>query len=482
MTHIDVSRQVLRFKGNHDFTGWNGRFQKLSTGATVNHMSWTAIYFVDALAISSFLVSYYWNCYRRGYRIDFWHFFLFLTCVFPNMILLPFATSEMNRLVLGPDFDVVTAAIPRVFFISLVGFCAMLAGGSLWRLQTGIGIRRAAARVVHVLPRLSMMLMSSRRLLVFEALLCGVLQVTVLAIYFAKSGFGFDLRAFTFENPMLRPVAQSASAFSVVIASHCLARYVDRKEKVLLRCTLLLTLGLVFFGARSNLLFIYLNVWLCYLVKLRRRLSLAWLIGAATLMVAAGLYLGNLRAGHYSVTDFFASVAFLLLYGNNFSDLRDFGWVYSGWNHAFWGGKTYLAALFSFIPRVVSHFRDTWGLGVVTASTVGLDPQVHPGLRPGDFGEAFFNFGLPGVVLVGMILGILVKRVDIDVKHAVTRPRPSMMEAFASTQVLQIAGVVAISVNLSTFYVLCGIYLFSWICLEILRITGAIRRPEPKAA
>jgi hypothetical protein len=69
-----------------------------------------------------------------------------------------------------------------------------------------------------------------------------------------------------------------------------------------------------------------------------------------------------------------------------------------------------------------------------------------------------------------------VRRVDIDVKNAVTRPHPSIMEAFASTQILQIAGFVAISVNLSTFYVLCGIYLFSWVCLQIMQLTGTVRQ------
>jgi hypothetical protein len=66
----------------------------------------------------------------------------------------------------------------------------------------------------------------------------------------------------------------------------------------------------------------------------------------------------------------------------------------------------------------------------------------------------------------------MIRRVDIDVKNVLSRKRPSMMEAFASTQVLQIAGCVSISVNVSVFYVLCGIYLFSWLCLQVMRLTG----------
>jgi oligosaccharide repeat unit polymerase len=440
-------------------------------------MSWTALFILDVFAISTFLLSYYKNCYRRGYRFDFWHAQLLIACVFPNMLLLPFATNEMNRLILGNDFDAVTAAVPTVFLITLVGYFAILLGGSLWRLRTNIGVRKLVAEALDVVPRWSMMLMSARSVLVFQALLCLCLQGVVLAVYFAKSGFGFDLRAFTFANPMLRPVAQTASAYSVMIASHCLARYVDRKEKILLACTVSLTFGLVFFGARSSLFAIYLGVLMCYLVKLRGRLRLFWLIMVAALMMSAAFYLGNVRAGQYSLIDFYASIAFLLLYGNNFSDLRDFAWVYSAWDHVFWGGKTYLAAVFPFVPRAISQFRDTWGIGVVTASTAGFDPQLHPGLRPGYFGEGFFNFGLPGVILVGLLVGLLTRRADIDTKKALAGPHPSMMRAFAAAQLLQLAGCVAISVNLSGFYVVCGIYAFSWVLLQLLRLTGVVQEP-----
>jgi len=361
--------------------------------------------------------------------------------------------------------------------ITLVGYFSIFLGGILWRLRANVGVRKLLAEVLDIVPRCSMMLMSTRSVLVFQTILCICLQTVVLTVYFASSGFGFDLRAFTFANPMLRPVAQTASGYSVLIASHCLARYVDRKERILLACTVSLTVGLVFFGSRSNLFAIYIGVLMCYLVKLRSRLRLFWLFTVAALVLSAAFYLGNVRAGQYSLTAFFVSIAFLLLYGNNFSDLRDFAWVYSAWDHVFWGGKTYLAAIFPFVPRALSDFRDTWGLGAATASTAGFDPHVHPGLRPGYFGEGFLNYGLPGVVLVGILIGLLTRRVDIDTKKAFTGSRPSMMRAFASTQLLQVAGCVAVSANLSVFYVLCGVYVFSWICLQLMRLMGVIQEP-----
>jgi len=428
-------------------------------------MSWNVLYILDLFAISLFAISYYINCYRREYRIDFWHTQLFFACVLPNLVMLPFARNELNRVVLGQDFNAVIAVLPNVFLITLLGYFAMLAGGSVWRLRVGLGTRKAVIQVLDIVPRCSIMLMSSRSLLVFQSLLCVLLQILILGIYFASSGFGFDLRAYTFANPALRPVALVVSNYSVVIASHCLARYMEKKERVLLICTLLLTFGLVFFGARANLLSIYINVLLCYLVKLRGKISLLRITSLITIMIAVGFYLGNVRAGSYSLAEFFGSLFFLLFYGNNFSDLRDFAWVYAAWNHVFWAGKTYLAALTAFVPRFASQFRDTWGLGVATATTLGLDPQVHPGVRPGAFGEGFFNFGLFGVVVIGFILGIISRRVDIDVKLALALPQPSMMKAFAATMLLSVASCFAISSNSSGLYVLGGIYLFSWICL-----------------
>src|SRR5438270_6323267 len=323
-----------------------------------HQFSWSFLYVVDVCAIVLFFVSYYRNCYSKGYSIDIWHYQLILSCILTKMIMLAFAKSELNVIVLGTDMDAVVAVLPTVFLIAFVGYVALIAGGATWRLRAGLGLRKSAAQFLGFVPRCSMMLMSSRGALVFQSGLCASIQLLILALYFTKAGFGFDLRRFTFENPTLRPLVLVASGYSVVIASHCFARYADTKEKILLACTLLLSFGLVFFGARSSLAAIYINVLLCYLIKLRDKISLLRIAAIITFVIAFAFYLGNARAGDYSVAGFIGSFVFLLFYGNNFSDLRDFAWVYSSWTHVCWGGKTYLAAILSFIPRFASQFRD----------------------------------------------------------------------------------------------------------------------------
>src|ERR1700716_3859858 len=101
-------------------------------------MSWNLLYALDLFAISLFAISYYRNCYRKGYRIDFWQLQLFFICVLPNMLMLPFARSEANAVVLFQDFGSVVAVLPDVFLITLLGYFAMVAGGGLWRLRVGL--------------------------------------------------------------------------------------------------------------------------------------------------------------------------------------------------------------------------------------------------------------------------------------------------------------------------------------------------------
>ncbi len=436
---------------------------------TGSNMSPDLLYGLDLAAIALFAISYYRNCYRRGYRIDFWHAELFLLSVFPNMIMLPFARSELNIIVLGRDLDAVIAAVPTVFLITLLGYFAILLGGKFWRLRAGLGFHKTIAQVLDIVPRCSMMLMSSRTVLAFQAAIGLILQLLILSLYFSANGFAFDLRAYTFENPTLRPVALIISNYSIVIASHCLARYMDTKERILLMCTLALTCGLVFFGARGNLAAIYMSVLLCYFVQRRNQISLLRMAAVTGAIVVVGFYLASLRAGSYSMAGFFGTFIDMVFYGNTFSDLRDFAWVYSAWDHVFWGGKTYLAAVLSFVPRFASHFRDTWALGAMTAATAGFDPEVHPGLRPGIFGEGFFNFGLPGAIAVGLMLGIVLRRVDLEVKHALSSAQPSMMQAFSSTMLLGVASTFAVTAGFSGLYTLAAIYLFSWFCVSMQR-------------
>ncbi len=149
--------------------------------------------------------------------------------------------------------DAVIAVLPVVFLVTLVGYFAVLMGGGLWRLQLGMGARNAANRVLDIVPQCSMMLMSSRNVLVFQSLLCLLLHFLILAFYFLRSGFAFDL-----EVHLREPGTPSGSfAHFELLGHYCLplpGAICGQERKNPLACTVLLTLGLAFFGARGNVL------------------------------------------------------------------------------------------------------------------------------------------------------------------------------------------------------------------------------------
>ena len=171
-----------------------------------------------------------------------------------------------------------------------------------------------------------------------------------------------------------------------------------QRKKVLLGCTLSIAAGLIFFGQRTNIALIFINVGLCYLVKLKSRVSILRIVLMGAFAITLGFYLSSLR--EWSILD---RTFFGRAWGSwrstvsTFCDMRDFAWIYSNWDHHLWLGRTYMSGVATFVPRSALAFREKWTLGVVTNSTVGIDNDLHPGLKPGLFGESYFNFGWAGV-------------------------------------------------------------------------------------
>ncbi len=429
--------------------------------------TWDLLYTLDLCAFLFFLATYYRNCYRHGYRIDFWNSQIFLYCAIPIMAMLPFERDDLNAVIVGQDLPKIIEAMPTAFIVAISGFFALYIGGNLWRVQLGIGLRRTVNEGLNVFPRMSLMIMSSRSVLVGLSAVCLCLQAIILSIYFSGAGFGFDLRAYTFLNPGLRPITQIAALMSVMVASHSFARYVDTKEKVLLGCTLSIAAGLIFFGQRTNIALIFINVGLCYLVKLKSRVSILRIVLMGAFAITLGFYLSSLRDGQYSIGLFLAGLGFMAFYGNTFCDMRDFAWIYSNWDHHLWLGRTYMSGVATFVPRSALAFREKWTLGVVTNSTVGIDNDLHPGLKPGLFGESYFNFGWAGSLAVGIIFGLILRKVDRDVKLTFEDPSPSMRKAFSATSLLTVAGCFNTSLGFGALYAFLTVAVLAWIGLQV---------------
>ena len=156
-----------------------------------------------------------------------------------------------------------------------------------------------------------------------------------------------------------------------------------------------------------------INVEIKLLLKKKKK-YIRRIIVFVPIILLFGIGLGVLRGGGDAL-----SLSFIneILYGNNFSDIRDGAYILKGFedslNCKHILGKTYLASFLSFIPSSIFKFRYEWSWGRFT--TLGLFGMTnHFGLRGGNSLEGYINFGILGVLLCNFIqaylLAILEKR------------------------------------------------------------------------
>jgi len=127
-----------------------------------------------------------------------------------------------------------------------------------------------------------------------------------------------------------------------------------------------------------------------------------------------------LRLAPIAFLPFFLTDAYLK-YGNQFEDhpaiqlaatvlpeVRDLGWTLDLWDGTRLNGRTYVGDLIP-LPSAVVSFKGSSTTSSVTKQIVGIPVDApHGGLRITGYGQAWLNFGLPGVVVFGVLLGWLV--------------------------------------------------------------------------
>ena len=111
-----------------------------------------------------------------------------------------------------------------------------------------------------------------------------------------------------------------------------------------------------------------------------------------------------------------------IIYGNTFCDIRDGAFLLKHYRQRFGRtplfGKTYLAALLSFLPSSVSAFKYNWGWA--RFSTIQLIGWTnHTGFHAGNSTEAYFNFGWCGVIITSVIKAYLFAAVEKIFKYKI---------------------------------------------------------------
>ena len=103
------------------------------------------------------------------------------------------------------------------------------------------------------------------------------------------------------------------------------------------------------------------------------------------------------------------------------TEVNDLAWVLSEWNHHWYMGATWAAAVLP-IPATISSFKDTYVLSSVTKDIAGIPRESGGGgLRISMFGEAYLNFGFGGVIVLGFLFGVLVRKTNSLIAWAKTQ-------------------------------------------------------------
>ena len=152
--------------------------------------------------------------------------------------------------------------------------------------------------------------------------------------------------------------------------------------------------------------------------------------------------------------------------GDNLIDVRDAAWVLSQWDFDPLMGRTYLGGLAAMVPSGIFPQKKEWHLGLTGVRIVGWDDNNHFGLRVTFFGEAFLNFGLAGILALGVVLGMLFGSVLRAVHQASEKRPPCLHYNLKLVVLMQMCMPLANTSDAFTFWAMCGFLFLQWLAVD----------------
>ena len=379
---------------------------------------------IDLLLLGHFFYDWYRNWKATGIKLDYWHVFCVQSIVIPILLFYPLSASYINYISTGQDILYLASYVDDAFFISICGYITMLVGRWFADHARGSCTGRCVADFFY---------QNFQSGIFYRVIaLCAVLASAFMCMLtYSYPDYIFNLREIYFWVPQWRPVLN----FIMAILSHGIPFFMlyfllHHNKSSLLFVGFFMATALLQ-GNRGPMLLPLLLVGILYAYFHSSKIRLRYIFLSVVFLLVSGIALtalrtGRLEGGEVSVATIFFSE---LLFGNTFSDLRDFAWVLSGFDDQFLLGKTYLSGLLAFLPSDLLDFRKLYGLGVMTNHFAGITFE-HFGLRTGIFGESYLNFGFFGVIVCGMVLGGFLQALNRELEQCVAT-RKDMLYAYS---------------------------------------------------
>jgi len=402
---------------------------------------------IDFIFIVFFLYSWHKSYKTTGFKIDIWHIVLFRFIVVPVFLIYPTIGSIFQQRSIGLDAILRTSQYTDyAFLLSLLGFTSMLVGRYIYNHSKSNG---KIDSIFYPLQKIIQNNIRSKNTYLTLILLSFSILLVVTSIVLTNGQHVMNPRSYFQNNGALRPLYNICIVVYPLTITVAGLRLIEKYSNKMIEQIMfgLIILFSIFLGTRSAILDPIFYLIVLYYMKNNRKISYIKLffIGLSILLTTSVLLFlrSNKQSFNFGVLDFF--------YGNTFSDTRDFAHVMAYWDKELLLGKSYLAGIISFIPRFISEYREQWALGVYTAKTVGHDPAYHPGLRPGIFGESYFNFGIPGVIFLGLTMGFFLRHIDYSVKQIMKEEKDSI-KSYSYIFIWALISCLSISVGFSFFY------------------------------
>lgn len=422
------------------------------------------LFSICVFSIIHFIHSYYKYCYKKGYKIDFWHFNIFLHFILPIHIMYPFAGSDFNIFSTGGSLILIQDFVPKAYILSTIGYLFTYIGFYFYDYGfLGVNLRGKVNSISWIGEKLIITTLKDKFIMILFSMI--IILASIICIIYAIYNFGlsFNLRgAFYSEDSLLKSFFNLWTALFTNISGLILIRYLYKKELIFLLVYIFISFFALFSGARSTLLFPFINSIIFYLIARKNKLKIKNVFFLGFVFLFLVFFLDRLRMKDTTNS---LSVLYSILYGNSFSDLRDFAWILAYWDENILLGKSYLSAFISFVPRSISDFRSAYAFGVYTDLMIGFDPLLHPGLRPGRFGEVYLNFGVYGIIILGFIGGYIYRYADIKIKKYIEDDHTNYIYMYSGS---------FLPFFISQFYITAGFWSF-YVFILILILSSILK-------
>lgn len=388
-----------------------------------------------------------WKRYKQtGIILNFWHLFIFKLIFLNMLIMYPFHGSFENKQSIDTLVFHVDKFMDLAYIISITGYFCFLLGGVFYSKILYKKLNTINHSNFNSFIYNNIVNNYSSKLLLFLSL--GLL--ILLMSFSIPKGVLFDPRSMFLKDSSIRPIYNfvlSVYPISVIFFGLRTIEYDGFYNKLYFITLVVLS---TFLGTRNAMLEPLVLLFFCYYLKNYSKIGIIKIISVFSIIILFALALSSLRENSFGRSNKFAEIIF----GNHFSDTRDFALLLSHFDGIFLEGKTYLAGMMVFVPRKFSEFREEWSWGIWTAKNMGFVDPAFPGYRPGFFGEAYFNFGFIGVIIFSFISGCIIKRIDIKIINEF-KSSNNVIKIYSYTIVSYIVLSCAMSVVFITLYIYC---------------------------